>query len=52
VQVDEEQIRLALGRVDDVVVPYLLAQCLAHGLVSLLAVIGSVAPTPRLDAAY
>ena len=32
VQVDEEQIRLALGGADDVVVPYLFAQCLAHDL--------------------
>ena len=31
VEVDEEQVRLALGRADDVVVPDLLAQCLAHG---------------------
>ena len=30
VEVDEEQIRLTLGRADDVVVPDLLAQCPAH----------------------
>ena len=53
VEVDEEQIRLALRRADDVVVPYLFAECPAHDLKSSRrrSLVGSTDPAAS-SAAY